>query len=254
MARPWIARPCGLCTASEKTFAYRSAIAGGAGFVVALYNGQAWWFYGFPYGLQAFTAAVFGASARTETGTAASMAKPEDIHIIKLPLHIGLILAYTQFLPVFRGHRRVRNAGGMGRPGPFAPATPIGDNESQMKYLLLTALAVTAYGQINYAKIEILTEKYTPNLYMLAGAPGDADLNHPDGAGGRIGILTGGGDCPGLNGVIRAVTLHARHTFGWEVVGIRNGFEGLYDEDDDEESIPDISQVHCIRFFPQRLA
>ncbi len=47
----------------------------------------------------------------------------------------------------------------------------------------------------------------------------------------RIGILTGGGDCPGLNGVIRAVTLHARQTFGWEVVGIRNGFEGLYEED-----------------------
>ena len=49
--------------------------------------------------------------------------------------------------------------------------------------------------------------------------------------GTRIGILTGGGDCPGLNGVIRAVTLHARHTFGWEVVGIRNGFEGLYEEE-----------------------
>jgi len=47
----------------------------------------------------------------------------------------------------------------------------------------------------------------------------------------RIGMLTGGGDCPGLNGVIRAVTLHARHTFGWEVTGIRNGFEGLYEED-----------------------
>ena len=46
----------------------------------------------------------------------------------------------------------------------------------------------------------------------------------------RIGILTGGGDCPGLNGVIRAVTLHARQTYGWEVVGIRNGFEGLYEE------------------------
>src|SRR6185369_3587212 len=47
----------------------------------------------------------------------------------------------------------------------------------------------------------------------------------------RIGILTGGGDCPGLNGVIRAVTLHARQTFGWEVLGIKNGFEGLYEED-----------------------
>jgi 6-phosphofructokinase 1 len=47
----------------------------------------------------------------------------------------------------------------------------------------------------------------------------------------RIGILTGGGDCPGLNGVIRAVTLHARHSYGYEVVGIRNGFEGLYEEE-----------------------
>jgi 6-phosphofructokinase 1 len=47
----------------------------------------------------------------------------------------------------------------------------------------------------------------------------------------RIGILTGGGDCPGLNGVIRAVTLHARQTYGWEVVGIRDGYEGLYEED-----------------------
>ena len=47
----------------------------------------------------------------------------------------------------------------------------------------------------------------------------------------RIGILPGGGDCPGLNAVIRAVILHARNTFGWEVVGIRNGFEGLYEEE-----------------------
>lgn len=44
----------------------------------------------------------------------------------------------------------------------------------------------------------------------------------------RIGILTGGGDCPGLNAVIRAIV----RTFGssdgdWEAVGIRNGFGGL---------------------------
>jgi len=57
---------------------------------------------------------------------------------------------------------------------------------------ILAALAITACAQtINYAKIEILTEQYTPNLYMLAGAPGDADPNHPDGAGGRIGLLVG---------------------------------------------------------------
>jgi ATP-dependent phosphofructokinase / diphosphate-dependent phosphofructokinase len=43
----------------------------------------------------------------------------------------------------------------------------------------------------------------------------------------RIGILTGGGDCPGLNGVIRAVAKTALHRYGLEVAGIRNGFGGL---------------------------
>ena len=42
------------------TFLIAGALAGGAGVIVALYNGQAWWFYGSPYGLLAFTAAVFG--------------------------------------------------------------------------------------------------------------------------------------------------------------------------------------------------
>jgi len=42
------------------TFLLAGALAGGAGVIVGLYNGQAWWFYGSPYGLQAFTAAVFG--------------------------------------------------------------------------------------------------------------------------------------------------------------------------------------------------
>ena len=46
----------------------------------------------------------------------------------------------------------------------------------------------------------------------------------------RIGILTGGGDCPGLNAVIRAVVKHAINTYGWEVVGIEDGFQGLYEQ------------------------
>ncbi len=46
----------------------------------------------------------------------------------------------------------------------------------------------------------------------------------------RVGILTGGGDCPGLNAVIRAVTKHAVLTYGWEVVGIEDGFQGLYEK------------------------
>ena len=42
----------------------------------------------------------------------------------------------------------------------------------------------------------------------------------------RIGILTGGGDVPGLNGVIKGVTYKA-DDFGYEVIGIRRGWEGL---------------------------
>ncbi|HOX57282.1 MAG TPA: ATP-dependent 6-phosphofructokinase [Candidatus Paceibacterota bacterium] len=42
----------------------------------------------------------------------------------------------------------------------------------------------------------------------------------------RIGILTGGGDCPGLNTVIRAVVKCASKR-GWEAVGFLDGFEGL---------------------------
>src|SRR6478672_10048028 len=44
----------------------------------------------------------------------------------------------------------------------------------------------------------------------------------------RIGILTGGGDCPGLNAVIRAVTRRALDR-GDEVVGILHGWRGLID-------------------------
>lgn len=46
----------------------------------------------------------------------------------------------------------------------------------------------------------------------------------------RIGILTGGGDCPGLNAVIRAVAKTAILDHGWEVRGIRDGFLGLIED------------------------
>lgn len=42
----------------------------------------------------------------------------------------------------------------------------------------------------------------------------------------RVGVLTSGGDCPGLNAVLRGVVL-AAEKLGWEVVGFRDGFEGL---------------------------
>ena len=55
------------------------------------------------------------------------------------------------------------------------------------------AIAFSAWAQgqgIDYAKIEILTEKMAPNLYMLSGSAG-ADPGHEDAAGGRIGVLAG---------------------------------------------------------------
>jgi phosphofructokinase-like protein len=42
----------------------------------------------------------------------------------------------------------------------------------------------------------------------------------------RIGILTSGGDCPGLNAVLRAAS-RASEKLGWELIGFRDGFEGL---------------------------
>src|SRR5262245_42120471 len=42
----------------------------------------------------------------------------------------------------------------------------------------------------------------------------------------KIGILTGGGDCPGLNAVIRAVVRRS-HQLGYDVLGIKNGWSGL---------------------------
>ena len=51
-------------------------------------------------------------------------------------------------------------------------------------------------------------------------------MNRPHNKKGRIAILTGGGDVPGLNPAIRALTIRAIHE-GYEVVGIRRGWAGL---------------------------
>src|SRR5438105_9905768 len=46
----------------------------------------------------------------------------------------------------------------------------------------------------------------------------------------RIGLLTGGGDCPGLNAVIRAVVRKAIDSYGDEVVGFRDGWRGVLED------------------------
>src|SRR5690349_18624580 len=47
----------------------------------------------------------------------------------------------------------------------------------------------------------------------------------------RLGILTGGGDAPGLNAVIRAAVKTAIYEYGCEVVGIRDGYDGFLNEE-----------------------
>lgn len=47
----------------------------------------------------------------------------------------------------------------------------------------------------------------------------------------RIGILTSGGDCPGINATIRGVCKTAINHYGMEVIGIHSGFRGLLDND-----------------------
>lgn len=46
----------------------------------------------------------------------------------------------------------------------------------------------------------------------------------------RIGILTGGGDCPGLNAVIRAVTRKGINHYGHAILGFRDGWRGVLDD------------------------
>ena len=58
----------------------------------------------------------------------------------------------------------------------------------------------------------------------------------------RMGILTGGGDCPGLNAVIRAVVTKACQN-NIKVIGIKNGWKGLVETDTvdlDLDSVADI--------------
>src|SRR3989304_4516949 len=58
----------------------------------------------------------------------------------------------------------------------------------------------------------------------------------------RIGILTGGGDVPGLNSVIKSVTYRATE-LGAEVLGIRRGWEGLTHVQPGEALDPDYIRV-----------
>ena len=58
----------------------------------------------------------------------------------------------------------------------------------------------------------------------------------------KIGILTGGGDCPGLNSVIRAVVRKGIND-GYEVIGIKNGWKGLIENESGSLNLQSISGI-----------
>src|SRR5580704_6278508 len=68
----------------------------------------------------------------------------------------------------------------------------------------------------------------------MTGAVGSG-TNRASAMAKRIGLLTSGGDCGGLNAMIRAVTLRAVSAYGWAVLGIRNGSMGLLRQPPDFE-------------------
>ncbi|MDQ7802261.1 6-phosphofructokinase [Amycolatopsis sp. A133] len=59
----------------------------------------------------------------------------------------------------------------------------------------------------------------------------------------RVGVLTGGGDCPGLNAVIRAVVRKGVEVHGWDFVGFRNGWNGPLTGDSRPLGLNDVEDI-----------
>jgi 6-phosphofructokinase 1 len=59
----------------------------------------------------------------------------------------------------------------------------------------------------------------------------------------RIGVLTGGGDCPGLNAVIRAIVRKGVGEYGHEFVGYRDGWRGPLERDSRPLGVPEVRGI-----------
>ena len=59
----------------------------------------------------------------------------------------------------------------------------------------------------------------------------------------RIGVLTGGGDCPGLNAVIRAIVRKGVEHQGHEFVGYRDGWHGPMTRDSRPLGVPEVRRI-----------
>ena len=68
----------------------------------------------------------------------------------------------------------------------------------------------------------------------------------------RIGILTSGGDCPGLNAAIRGVARAAYEMFDAEIIGIQDGYAGLIAGDYKEPR--DAPVIRTVFFMPLYLS
>src|SRR6187551_1781001 len=80
------------------------------------------------------------------------------------------------------------------------------------------------------------------SIFDPAGPRPDARIGATMAAPRRIGILTGGGDVPGLNSVIKSVVYRATD-LGYEVLGIRRGWEGLTHQRRGSELDPEYVRV-----------
>jgi 6-phosphofructokinase 1 len=62
----------------------------------------------------------------------------------------------------------------------------------------------------------------------------------------RVGVLTGGGDCPGLNAVISAIVKTAERDYNWEVIGFLDGYEGLIENRYMSLGLKDVSGIMAL--------
>jgi ATP-dependent phosphofructokinase / diphosphate-dependent phosphofructokinase len=59
----------------------------------------------------------------------------------------------------------------------------------------------------------------------------------------RVGVLTGGGDCPGLNAVIRAVVRRGAKEYGYDFLGFRDGWRGPLENETRELGVPEVRGI-----------
>ena len=89
----------------------------------------------------------------------------------------------------------------------------------------------------NLARWRVLTELGSLGFGQMSGRHRDGKLAM------RIGVLTGGGDCPGLNAVIRAVVRKGVEVYGHDFVGFRDGWKGPLESSTMDLGVPEVRGI-----------